>query len=133
MIIRLYNRVSQQRSIPAGIPMVLALALFVGACSSPLNNDERADGDEGGPTVTATVPVMTVVTPTAVDPSSIPADGSGTPESIDVPDVYIVEEGDTLYNIAARFRVEIAALVEANDLADPNDIYEGQELTIPRP
>lgn len=76
---------------------------------------------------------MTVVTPTPVDPSSLPANASGTPESIDVPEVYVVAEGDTLYNIAARFRVELAELVEANELADPNDIHEGQELVIPQP
>lgn len=121
-----------RRSISVGVT-ALAVSLVIAGCSSPLDDDgSSADGD-ALPTPTATVPAMTVVTPTPVDPSSLPTNADGTPESIDIPDVYVVAEGDTLYNIAARFRVEIAELVEANDLADPNDIHEGQELVIPRP
>lgn len=112
---------------------VLAATLVVAGCSSPLDDDDNSANSDTTPTATATVPAMTVVTPTPVDPSSLPADASGTPESIDVPEVYVVAEGDTLYNIAARFRVELAELVEANELADPNDIHEGQELVIPQP
>jgi LysM repeat protein len=44
---------------------------------------------------------------------------------------YIVQRGDTLGEIAARFGVSIEMLVEANRLADPSSIYAGQELIIP--
>lgn len=126
------GRTLQRRGTRLGMT-ALAASLLIAGCTSPLDDDDSSAGDDALPTATAIVPAMTVVTPTTVDPSSLPADASGTPESIDVPEVYVVAEGDTLYNIAARFRLEIADLVEANDLADPNDIHEGQELIIPKP
>lgn len=126
------GRTLQRRGTRLGMT-ALAASLLIAGCTSPLDDDDSSAGDDALPTATAIVPAMTVLTPTTVDPSSLPADASGTPESIDVPEVYVVAEGDTLYNIAARFRLEIADLVEANDLADPNDIHEGQELVIPKP
>jgi len=45
--------------------------------------------------------------------------------------VYIVQAGDTLSTIAKRFGTTVKAIVEANGIADPNLIGEGQELIIP--
>lgn len=45
--------------------------------------------------------------------------------------VYVVQPGDTLYRIAARFGVSVPAIVAANGLANPNLIYVGQRLSIP--
>lgn len=45
--------------------------------------------------------------------------------------IYVVQPGDTLYEIAAEFGVSVAAIVEANSLGNPNMIYVGQELIIP--
>lgn len=44
---------------------------------------------------------------------------------------YTVKAGDTLSTIAAQFDVTVAAIVEANDITDPNVITVGQVLTIP--
>lgn len=44
---------------------------------------------------------------------------------------YIVEPGDSLEGIASNYRVTVQQLIEANKLADPNNIYPGQELVIP--
>jgi len=44
---------------------------------------------------------------------------------------YIVQPGDTLYSIARRFNVSIEAILEVNDIANPNFIYPGQILQIP--
>lgn len=44
---------------------------------------------------------------------------------------YEVQPDETLSGIAKRFGVTVRALVEANDLPDPNRIYAGQKLTIP--
>lgn len=52
-----------------------------------------------------------------------------TPEAI----IYIVEEGDTLYDIALRFNVSLEELIEANRLENPNQLQVGQELVIPAP
>lgn len=44
---------------------------------------------------------------------------------------YVVEEGDTLSAIAELFGVSESALIGANNLDNPDDIYVGQELVIP--
>lgn len=44
---------------------------------------------------------------------------------------YKVQRGDTLYKIAARFNVSIAAIQSANKLRSANTIRTGQVLTIP--
>lgn len=49
------------------------------------------------------------------------------------PFIYIVQTGDTLSAIAWRFGVAATALVETNQLADPNLVWPGQRLLIPGP
>ncbi len=44
---------------------------------------------------------------------------------------YVVQSGDTLSSIAARFNVTVGDLMTANDLADPNLLASGQQLVIP--
>jgi peptidoglycan/xylan/chitin deacetylase (PgdA/CDA1 family) len=44
---------------------------------------------------------------------------------------YEVQAGDTVYSIARRFGTTVEAIVAANNLADPSQIYAGQILTIP--
>lgn len=44
---------------------------------------------------------------------------------------YVVQRGDTLYRIAARFGVRAQAIAAANHLANMNLIYPGQVLIIP--
>lgn len=43
---------------------------------------------------------------------------------------YVVNAGDTLYYIAQQFGTTIDALVENNNITDPNLIYPGQILRI---
>lgn len=45
--------------------------------------------------------------------------------------IYVVQPGDTLWEIATEFGVRTADIVEANALGNPNLIYVGQELIIP--
>ncbi len=44
---------------------------------------------------------------------------------------YIVQAGDTLFSIATKFNTTIAAIQQANNLANPNAISVGQRLIIP--
>lgn len=44
---------------------------------------------------------------------------------------YIVQEGDSLFGISARFGVSVEELAEENDLSDPNQIFPGMELVLP--
>ncbi len=45
--------------------------------------------------------------------------------------VYIVQPGDTLSSIAARFNVSLNDLISANPTINPNNLAIGQELVIP--
>ena len=47
-------------------------------------------------------------------------------------ETYVVQPGDTLFAIAIRLHVSANALMRANGIWDPNFIYVGQVLTVPR-
>ena len=89
------------------------------------------------PVVTATATTVATSTPlgaASATPSSTPttapptATRSPTPSG---PAVYIVKAGDTLLEIAERFGVTTEAILQINDLVDPDNLTEGQALTIP--
>lgn len=44
---------------------------------------------------------------------------------------HVVRAGETLFTIALRYGVTVAALQAANNIVNPNQIYVGQVLTIP--
>jgi LysM repeat protein len=66
----------------------------------------------------------------AVEPAGVP-DAASEPEA--EPVVYVVQAGDSLAAIASAYGVSKEAIVEANDIQDPNLIDVGQELVIPDP
>ncbi len=81
-------------------------------------------------TPTGAVPLK-IVTPTPFVAGATTTAGQTPTVPEENPDVYVVQENDTLYGIAVRFDVELDALIALNGLSDPNDIWIGQELKIP--
>ena len=71
-------------------------------------------------------PDRPLVTPTPDAPRQLP-----TPR-VDA-DQYVVQAGDTLGNIAAKFGVSVQSLMEANSLTDANILSIGETLNIPAP
>lgn len=67
----------------------------------------------------------TLMVPVAV---AIPSEGTG---SSGTARTHTVKAGDTLYALAIRYGTTVAALVAANNLANPNNISVGQVLVIP--
>jgi len=70
------------------------------------------------------------------DPDIIfPGDVLGIPglggERRAAPGLYVVQAGDTLSSIAARYGLTVRALQEANELGDLDLIFAGQQLVIP--
>jgi LysM repeat protein len=85
--------------------------------------------DTPTPTWTALAPPLTGQ-PTAAGPqpttiAAVTAPPSGR--------TYIIQDGDTLFDIALRFGVSLEALAKANGISDPTLIHPGQELVIPAP
>ena len=78
------------------------------------------------PTATTDGGAIATATPSTTDPEETPTEDPGNGGQ-----TYTVESGDTLGAIAERFGVTVDQIVEANGLADPNDIAVGQVLTIP--
>jgi LysM repeat protein len=56
---------------------------------------------------------------------------SPTPAPVPLPQTYVVQRGDNLTNIAARFGKTVQAIMTANNIANPDTIFPGQLLTIP--
>lgn len=71
-------------------------------------------------------PLPASATPTIT--LTLPPSETPTPEG---PFAYVVEENDTLFSIAVQFGVTIDALINANEIADPNTIGVGTQLIIP--
>jgi LysM repeat protein len=71
-------------------------------------------------------------TPPPTNPPTATPGPSGSPVATSF--IYVVQPGDTLSAIAAKFNVTQQAILDANpSVTDPNKIYIGEELVIPAP
>ena len=48
-----------------------------------------------------------------------------------IPETYVVQPGDSLYSIAERFSLSAPALVELNDIKNPDRVPVGTVLKLP--
>lgn len=106
------------------IVWAIVLGVLVAAC------------DGGGEVqVVDSPPPAPAATETPVQASDAPA-SDPTAQSQESPEGgqrrYTVRSGDTLFEIARQFGTTVEAIVEANDIDDPDVIDIGQELVIPR-
>ena len=63
--------------------------------------------------------------------TSAPSAAAVAPPAAPAPAVHVVERGENLSRIAARYGVTVADLVAANGIANPSRIFAGQRLTVP--
>jgi len=66
---------------------------------------------------------------TTTDPMATTS--SGAPTTTGAPQKYVVQSGDTLYRIAERFNLSAPALVELNNIKNPDNVPAGTELLLP--
>jgi hypothetical protein len=82
-------------------------------------------------------------TPTPVPTPSPTATPAATPEPVEVPppqateepsptETYVVQVDDSLSDIAAEYETTVDELLRLNDLAQPNLLYAGQAILVPR-
>ncbi len=110
---------------PAGGPStVVAVGTTPQAETSP--TDETATTVEATPVVSDTVAVATPPTPVPSPPPEAAAGPSGGQVTS-----YTVARGDTVYSIARRFNTTPAAIIQLNNLANPDQLVVGQTLLIP--
>lgn len=64
-------------------------------------------------------------------PSQIESTTTGVPTTTGAPQKYLVQSGDTLYRIAERFNLSAPALVELNNIKNPDNVPAGTELLLP--
>jgi LysM repeat protein len=95
--------------------LCLVIAAMLGGC---------ADEGPSHPTPTPD-DTLVIVTPTPGTP--IPQ----TPTPRAAQTTYVVQPGDSLSGIAAKFGITQQELQQANNIDDPDSIYAGQELIIP--
>jgi LysM repeat protein len=108
--------------MPRGVLVACALCLsLLGLAGCGLRDESPP------PTATPDPPnMLQIVTPTPGTPPPPEADRAES-------DTYVVQAGDSLFDIAVRFGISMEALQDANGIEDPNNIFVGQELTIPGP
>jgi len=106
---------------PAATATVTATAL-------PLSRVGLTPVDTPAPTTTTPLPTPagTATTPTATAAASVT--GAPTPWT----GAYVVQNGDTLSEIAARFGVTMAQLAAENNISDVNTLNVGKTLKVPR-
>lgn len=64
--------------------------------------------------------------------AEIMSKGSSRPSRSAAGNEHLVQPGETLSSIAATYKVKAGAIVEANDLTDPDHLKAGQRLVIPK-
>lgn len=145
------NRTSSRRYFDLSTLLALGIAALLlvsmpGGCgdSEDGEDDEDITSEEvAEPTAPA---MMDIVDPEPGDLQSEPENGGdqaeeeapvddeeGAPEPENGADdgTYVVQQGDTLYDIAVQFSVGMDELMAANNMDDPNQLQVGQELQIP--
>ena len=88
----------------------VVLVVVAAACSGD---------DDAAPNVTLPPIVTTTTVPTTIAATTTQ------------PRFYKIQQGDTLGKIAAAFGLPIQAIMEKNQLTDPNKIFAGQILELP--
>ena len=80
-----------------------------------------------------TTEAIVIETPTTTQPIVIetPTTTQGPDPTGERPLIYTVQAGDTLFSIAQRFGLTLDEIVEANNISNPDVIFEGDTLTIP--
>ncbi len=93
---------------------------FGGSTTTPEEETPTTRIEVSPPSTVPTVPTTTTTTTSTTRPPGVPFQ-------------HVVQAGDVLSNIAAQYRVTVDAIVEANNIEDPDSIFVGQELVIPLP
>jgi len=109
--------------VPTAIPSITLVPLIAPATPQP------TEEPTGAPVAPTTIPATTTSAPTvvaqAVPTTKVPP---ATPAFIE----YTVQKGDILARIAMRHNVSVEAILQANNISDPDSLSVGDVLWIPQ-
>lgn len=109
--------------VPTAIPSITLVPLIAPATPQPT---EEPTGALVAPT---TIPATTTSAPTVVaQAAATAAVAPSTPAYIE----YTVQKGDILARIAMQHNVSVEAIVQANNIQNPNSLTVGDVLRIPQ-
>jgi LysM repeat protein/tRNA A-37 threonylcarbamoyl transferase component Bud32 len=112
-------------AVGGGLVMVLAVTLVA-----------KPGGGRPMPTTGTPSTAIPPAKPTSISPTLSPTapavSWTATPQDDQKFFTYVVQRGDTMSGIAVRFMVSMAELMKLNNIADPDGLYPGQQLRIPR-
>jgi LysM repeat protein len=107
---------------------LLTLTVVLAACGQVLTQPTA------GPTLTLPLATVALARATAGPTASmipLPTDPPPTPRPTATPVIYVIEPGDTLLGIAARFQVSVDEIMLANPDLRPQLLQIGQRIAIP--
>ncbi|MCY4107482.1 MAG: LysM peptidoglycan-binding domain-containing protein [Chloroflexi bacterium] len=118
----------------AGI-VILGIVVWILITQVGLGGGEQANGEVATvePGVSQTEP------PTATSPDAPTSDASdaieeeATPTPTPLPEIHVVQAGETLSQIAGLYGLTAESIAAKNRLDDPNAILAGQRLVLPQP
>jgi LysM repeat protein len=88
------------------------------------------------PTASATstvTPTPTIPTETSTAAETATITPSPGPSPTATQNIYTVENGDTLFSIATKFKANVCTLMAVNNITNPSVLSVGQKLIIPGP
>lgn len=86
-----------------------------------------------GPRMTLPPSASPSPTATPVITPSPPPSPRDTPRPTPTPIIHVVQRGEFLIQIAVRYGVDVQAIIDANQILDPDLVEPGQRLVIPAP
>jgi hypothetical protein len=105
------------------------LPTLVPTADASLYNDTSAEDESPRATPDPGLPPTWTPPPTAVPATPLPPPGTTATTTI----TYVIQPGDTLGQIAARYGVTVAELARLNNISNVDRIEVGDTLLIPQP
>jgi len=121
------QQMSKLRKLFLLLLMPLLSVPWLASCGRQITLPTPTSAPPTEPVALATVTPRATFTPAPSTP--IPTD---SPTPTPTPIIYVLKQGDNLWNIAWEYGVSVEALQEINGIADPRTLQIGQELIIPR-